>query len=277
MTATKTPKESLVELWDSIPIDLRPSGPYTFDALSRSIASLVEKAQIGSQCGHKDELANALGDIRTANGSWPEMLELARRHAWRSSQNGLRGDMPARFNGSAFAYRRWKPQIKSWAALNEAAPGDVVAGAVLRNTSGRAKRWAQSQEPRQYSVIDGSPVAAAATIEAIFKDMDRVFIDAGARQRASEKFYSARQGSRPVFDYNIYYLNLVLELGYNLESADWTYHYIESLSNIPLQDKLRLLQFEYPRREVTLKECMTMAAALEPIHPPPKSRRRRRN
>ncbi|UKZ67361.1 uncharacterized protein TrAtP1_008522 [Trichoderma atroviride] len=140
MAATKTPQESLLELWESIPNDLRPSGPCSFDALSRSVKSLVGKAQIGSQCGHKDELANALGDIQTANGSWPEILELARRHAWRSSKKGLRGDMPAPFTGTALGYRRWKPQIKSWAIVNESAPGNVVAAAVLRNTSGRAKR-----------------------------------------------------------------------------------------------------------------------------------------
>ncbi|KAL7924930.1 hypothetical protein ACQKWADRAFT_331109 [Trichoderma austrokoningii] len=148
MTTTKMPQESLLELWESIPNDLRPSGPYSFDALSKSITSLVENAQKGLQCGHKDELADAIGDIRTANGSWPEMLELARRHAWRSSKKGLRGDMPAPFTGTAVGYRRWKPQIESWAMVNEAAPGNIIAAVVLRNTSSRAKRSAQSQEPR---------------------------------------------------------------------------------------------------------------------------------
>ncbi|KAM0525540.1 hypothetical protein ACHAPE_000247 [Trichoderma viride] len=279
MTATKTPQESLLELWESIPNDLRPCGPYSFEALSRSIASLVDKAQTGSQCGHKDELANALGDIRTTNGSWPELLELARRHAWRSSQKGLRGDMPERFDGSALGYRRWKPQIKSWARVNEAAPGNVIAAAVLRNTSGRAKRWAQSQEPRQYSVIDGAPVAAAATVEAILKDMDQVFIDTGAGERAYQKFSRASQGNRPVFDYNIYYLNLILELDQDPESSDWTSRYIDSLRSGSLQESLRLWQMKHHMRneQPAVKECMRVAAAWEPNHPPSKRRRRRNN
>lgn len=269
----------LLELWESIPNDLRPSGPYSFDALSRSIASLVDKAQTGSQCGHKDELANALGDIRTANGSWPELLELTRRHAWRSSQKGLRGDMPQRFDGSALGYRRWKPQIKSWARVNEAAPGNIIAAAVLRNTFGRAKRWAQSQEPRQFSVIDGAPVAAAATIEALFKDMDKVFIDTGASERAYQKFSGASQGNRPVFDYNIYYLNLILELGQDPESSDWTSRYIDSLRRGSLQKRLRLWHLEKDMRdeETTLEKCMRVAAAWEPNQAPSTRRRRRNN
>ncbi|KAM0466265.1 hypothetical protein ACHAPV_001222 [Trichoderma viride] len=279
MTATKTPQESLLELWESIPNDLRPSGPCSFDALSRSIASLVEKAQTGSQCGHKGELADALGGIRTANGSWLEMLELARRHAWRSSKRGLRGDMPARFNGSATGYRRWKPQIKSWAIMNETAPGNVIAVAVLRNTSGRAKRWAQSQEPRQYSVIDGAPVSAATTIEALFKDMDRVFVDSGANYRAYLKFSRARQGTRPVFDYNIYYLNLVLELGYDPESGDRTSQYIETLHSSSLREALSIWQVEHHERNehTPLKKCMELAAVWVLNHPPSKRRRGRRN
>lgn len=47
-------------------------------------------------------------------------------------------------------------------------------------------------------------------------DMDKVFVDAGVNCRAHEKLDRARQGNRHVFDYNIYYLNLTLECGYDL-------------------------------------------------------------
>lgn len=278
MTATNEPQEGLLQLWESIPEQLRLGESYTFDALSQSIASLVEKAQKDSRFVHKDELADALGGIQTANDSLQELLVLARQHAWQSSERGFGRDMPAPFTGAASDYQRWKSQIKNSAIVNEAAPGNAVAAAVLGNTSGRAKRWAQSKEPRQYSVIDGAPASAAATVDAIFKDMDKVFIDAGARGRAHDKFLNARQGTRPVFEYNIYYLNIILELGRNPESGDWTWDYIESLRDC-LQQPVREWQYKILMRdeEATLNECMRVAAAIEPNYPAPKKRRQKKN
>ncbi|KAL6890695.1 hypothetical protein GGI43DRAFT_415527 [Trichoderma evansii] len=263
----------LITLWESIPKHLRLSESYTFDALSQSIASLVAKAQQCSQCAHKNELADAFGGIQTANNLLQELLEVTRQQA-RQSEEGFRGNMPEPFTGDASDYPRWKSDIKNWSIMNEAAPGNSVAAAVLINMSGCAKQWAISKEPRQYSIIDGAPASAAATIKAIFDDMDEVFID---RRRVMEEYLNARQGTRRAFEYNLYYLNTTLDLGWNPDTR--TFDYVKSL-----RDDLRerVLDWQQEKRsegepEGTLKDYMRAAARLDAFTPAPQKTRKRKS
>ncbi|KAL7933994.1 hypothetical protein V8C35DRAFT_302959 [Trichoderma chlorosporum] len=265
--AADTQQESLLELWESIPGDLRPSGSYSFHALSSAIASLVAKA---SQCGHKDELANALGGVRTTNGSWQDLLELTRQAAWQSSQE-LMGDMPKPFTGSAADYRRWKSGIKNWAIVNGAVPGDTIAAAVLLNMTGPGKQWASIRQPSQYSKIDGVPVTAVLTLEAILVDMDKIFIDTGASQRAFKKYSSPHQGTQAIMEYNVYFNNLVGELAYHnlvFSPSNDISQYINSLRP-DLKKRMEDWRFrrELEEEPLTLTECLQKAAHIDAYFP----------
>ncbi|KAF3060649.1 hypothetical protein CFAM422_011024 [Trichoderma lentiforme] len=232
----ETPQDGLLKLWESIPQELRPSGSYTFDALSGTVASLVAKAQesSSSQCEHKNELAKALGK---------------------------------------------KTDIRNWAAMNGAVPGDMLATAVLQNTTGPAKKWTLSKKIGQYSKTDGVPVSSAATLEAILKDMDNLFKDPLARWRTLTKYQNARQGTRPVLEYNIYFHNLVAELGYDPEpSSSVVYDYIRSLRP-GVRERVgdwHLLKTRRDQDKCTLDDCMLEAALADNRIPVPKKKRRQR-
>lgn len=271
--ATKTPQESLLELWESIPIQLRPNEPYSFSALSRSVASLVAKAQEASQCRHKDELADALAGIQSSNNSLQELLELTRQYACQPPKDRFTGKMPKPFTGAASDYRRWKSEIKDWAIMNGAAPGNALAAAILRNITGRAKRWALSKQASQYSTIEEIPASTTAILEGIFKDMDVIFIDAGAHERAFTKYQNARQGTRPVFEYNIDFLNIVLELGYTTGPHSMSvYQYVSSLRD-DIQNKLHRWEIDHGD-QATLTDYMQRAALYDALYPAPKKGRR---
>ncbi|KAL7915367.1 hypothetical protein GGI35DRAFT_436708 [Trichoderma velutinum] len=275
----ETSQGGLLQLWESIPEDLRPSGSYTFDALAGTVASLVAKAQetSSSQCEHKNELVDALGGICTADDSWQDLLEITRKAAWKSSKK-LIGNRPRPFNGAVSDYRRWKSEIRNWATLNGAVPGDVLAAAVLRNITGRAKQWSLSKDIGQYSKIDGVPASAAVALEAIFEDMDKLFIDHGARERARRKYKNARQGTRPVFEYNIYFHNLVVERGYDPEDpSSWAdFDYIQSLRP-GLRDEMEIwhIRHRIENKQTTLTSCMQQATFLDALYPAPKKRHQR--
>ncbi|KAL6691548.1 hypothetical protein J3F84DRAFT_386775 [Trichoderma pleuroticola] len=192
MMVAEMPQDGLLKLWESIPEDLRSSGSYTFDALSSTVASLVGKAQetSSSQCEHKNELAKALGKACTADDSWEDLLEVTRKAAWKSYKR-LVGKKPRPFTGAVSDYRRWKSEIRNWAAMNEAVPADMLAAAVLRNTTGRAKEWTLSKKIGQYSKIDGVPVSAAATLEAISKTWTSSSSTIGLGTERLENFYMA--------------------------------------------------------------------------------------
>ncbi|KAL6835349.1 hypothetical protein V8C40DRAFT_234194 [Trichoderma camerunense] len=280
MMVAEAPQEALLKLWESIPKDLRPSGSYTFDALSGTVASLVAKAQesSSSQCEHKNELAKALGKVCTADDSWKDLLEITRKAAWKSYKR-LTGNKPRPFNGIISDYPRWKTDIRNWAGMNGAVPGDMLAAAVLQNTAGPAKKWTLSKNIEQYSKTDGVPVSSDATLEAIFKDMDRLFSDPHARGRALTKYFNARQGTRPVLEYNIYFHNLVVELGYDLEpSSSVVYDYILSLRpGVRERMELWLLgQRGREQEECTLDDCMRLASYHDNEIPVSKKKRHQR-
>ncbi|KAK4082843.1 uncharacterized protein Triagg1_1733 [Trichoderma aggressivum f. europaeum] len=258
----ETPQDGLLKLWESIPEDLRTSGSYTLDALSSTVASLAAKAQesSSSQCEHKNELAKALG-----------------KAAWKSYKR-LVGKKPRPFTEAVSDYRRWKSEIRNWAAMNGAVPGDVLAAAVLRNTTGRAKEWTLSKNIGQYSKKDGVPVSAAATLEAILNDMDGLFSDPWARDRALDKYNNARQGTRPILEHNVYFHNLVVELGYDSKPRYTLSDYIRSLRP-GRQEKVREWLLFKPRKdqdECTLHHCMLMAGIYDNGIPAPKKKRRQR-
>lgn len=262
--AAETPQDGLLRLWESIPKGLRPNDAYTFDALSGTVASLVAKAQetTSSQCEHKNELAKALGKVCTADDSWKDLLEITRKAAWKSYKK-LVGNKPRPFNGTISDYPRWKTDIRNWAAMNGAIPGDMLATAVLQNTTGPAKQWTLSKKIDQYSKTDGVPVSSAATLEAILKDMDWLFSDPHARDRARKKYQNTRQGTRPILEYNIYFYNLVVELGEDPEAPSLVVRdYIRSLRP-GLRESVEdwyLLESVKDSSECTLNRCMRIAA-----------------
>ncbi|KAK0758915.1 hypothetical protein N5P37_008402 [Trichoderma harzianum] len=276
----ETPQDGLLKLWETIPENLRTSGSYTFDALSGTVDSLVAKAQesSSSQCQHKNELANALGKVCTADDSWENLLEITRKAAWKSYKK-LTGNKPRPFNGTISDYPRWKTDIRNWAAMNGAVPGDMLATAVLQNTTGPAKKWTLSKKIDQYSKTDGVPVSSAATLEAILKDMDNLFKDPLARWRTLTKYRNARQGTRPVLEYNIYFHNLVAELGYDPEtSSSVVYDYIQSLRP-GVRERVgewHLLKSRRDQDKCTLDDCMLEAALADNRIPVPKKKRRQR-
>ncbi|KAL6831347.1 hypothetical protein J3E69DRAFT_329268 [Trichoderma sp. SZMC 28015] len=280
----ETLQDSLLKLWESIPENLRSNGSYTFDALSGTVASLVTKAQetSSSQCEHKNELAKALGEVCAADDSWENLLEITRKAAWKSYKR-LTGNKPRPFNGTISDYPRWKTDIRNWAAMNGAVPGDMLATAVLQNTTGPAKKWTLSKEISQYSKTDGVPVSSDATLEAIFKDMDMLFSDPFAWDRALTKYLNARQGTRPILEYNIYFQDLVVELGYDPETSPTVVrHYIRSLRpevrEIVGNWHLYCLQKQRrdPDKKCTLDDCMLEATLADNRIPVPKKKRRQR-
>ncbi|KAL6807029.1 hypothetical protein GGI42DRAFT_266084 [Trichoderma sp. SZMC 28013] len=278
--AAETPQDRLLKLWGSILKDLRSNGSYTSDALSGTDSSLDANAQESpsSQCEHKNELAEALGKVCTADDSWQDLLEITRKAAWKSYKK-LVGQKPRPFTGAVSDYRRWKSEIRNWAAMNGAVPGDMLAAAVLRNTTGRAKKWTLSKEVGQYSKTDGVPVSAAATLEAIFKDMDKLFFDRRARDRARERYMNARQGTRPVLEHNIYFHNLVFESGYDSKPQySIVCDYIRTLRP-GVQEKVRewlLFKSDKDQEECTLDRYMRIAASYDNWIPRPKKKRRQR-
>lgn len=58
------------------------------------------------------------------------------------------------FTGAAHDYPRWKSEIEDWVIMNEAAPGNALAAAILRNMIGRAKRWALSKQARTQQLTE---------------------------------------------------------------------------------------------------------------------------
>lgn len=205
-----------------------------------------------------------------------ESIPEDRQHTW---QEELIGDMPKPFTGAAPDYRRWRTHIRNWVIINGVAPGDIVAAAVLLNVSYCAKHWAIFKKPRLYSTIDGAPDSAAATIEAIFKDMNVVFTDTGAYQRAIHKLYNSHQETRPAFDHNTYYSNLALELGHDPHSLNLNSFYIASLCN---NLKKRMEDWDSRRSSekkprATLHKCMQEATCIEGFFPAPQKRRQRKS
>ncbi|KKP04784.1 hypothetical protein THAR02_03121 [Trichoderma harzianum] len=273
----ETPEVNLLKLWESIPKELRPSGSYTFDALSSTVASLVAKAQesSSSQCEHKNELAKALGKVCTVDDSWKDLLEITRKAAWKSYTK-LAGNKPRPFNGTISDYPRWKADIRNWAAMNGAVPGDILAAAVLQNTTGPAKQWTLNKKIDQYSKTDGVPVSSAATLEAILKDMDWLFSDPHARDRAYKKYLNTRQGTRPILEYNIYFYNLVVEFGEDPEiPSSVVRDYIRSLRP-GVQESVQEWYLESIKdpSACTLSRCMRIAARRDYDIPVPKKKGR---
>ncbi|KAL6805284.1 hypothetical protein J3E68DRAFT_388065 [Trichoderma sp. SZMC 28012] len=162
--------------------------------------------------------------------------------------------------------------------MNGAVPGDMLATAVLQNTTGPAKKWTLNKKIDQYSKTDGVPVTSAATLEAILKDMDHLFKDPLARWRTLKTYRNARQGTRPVLEYNIYFHNLVVELGYGPEaSSSVVYDYIRSLRP-GVRERVGEWHMLKTRRdqECTLDDCMLEATLADNRIPVPKKKRRQR-
>lgn len=255
--ANKTPQDTLLELWKSIPQDIRPSEPYSVSNLFRCVASLVTQAQQVSQCRHNTELANALGRIQTPNDSWQKLLELTRQHVWQSVQEGFIGDMPAPFDGDVTKYRLWKFRIELWVIMNETAPTDILLAGILNNMTGNAVYWAADQDIRQYSTIDGVPVLAALALERFFTNMDKEFTDYGAAYRTATAFNNARQGSRCISEYNAYFRNIVYEAGFDRASSHTIHRYVDSLRT-DLRERMAPWLAEQVE-PITLAECMRTA------------------
>ncbi|KAL7801939.1 hypothetical protein V8C43DRAFT_272329 [Trichoderma afarasin] len=163
--------------------------------------------------------------------------------------------------------------------MNGAVPGDMLATAVLQNTTGPAKQWTSSKKIDQYSKADGVPVSSAATLEAILKDMDWLFSDPHARDRARKRYLNTRQGTRPILEYNIYFYNLVVELGEDPEAPSLVVRdYIRSLGpgvRESVGDWYLLESVEDPSA-CTLSMCMRIAARRDYNIPVPKKKRRQR-